>query len=372
VDPNEIIYEVDRDLRITGVNAAFKAFAAANNGLAILSNWRDKSLLENFSGRERLRWQAIYQQLLSGGLPFHVENIMCPSPSQRRNLHCRIVPQFDDQGAVRSLVHTLHVALMPPEPQERSEPDLECMATIAAYRRQIAARKMSAQRFFTESFLEPLEKVGGDLLWSHEWSDGCVDVVIADAMGHGVEAARLAIQLAALLDELCKTREDLSIVVGKLNFELVRSRRELALAAPRAMFATGLYVRLDPLCQTASFCCFGHSGPIFSNAGLVELKGGPPVGILDGPSEANTWPVVSLSFAVHGDRFLIFTDGIIEQFNEAGEMFGYEGLKRVFAETLNLSVSAAVERIVASIKAFRNNAFVKDDQAMLCVQTSAA
>lgn len=372
MDLKEIVYVVDSELRIIEVNDAFERFAAENNGFAILSASPDESLLANFSGRERLRWQAIYEQLLSGVLPFHTEKIMCPSPIHRRTVHCRIVPQFDDLGAVRSLVHTFQVELMPPEPLERGEPDLDYLATIAAYRRQILARKVSALQFSTAQFLAPLEKVGGDLLWSHEWPDGCVDVVIADAMGHGVEAARLASHLVVLLDEGCVAREDISVVVGKLNRELVTGRRDIALGAPRAMFATGLFLRLDPLEQTATFCCFGHFGPIFSKAGLVELKGGPPIGILAEPDVANTWPAVPLSFPDHGDRFLIFTDGITEQFNEAGEMLGYEGLQREFLRTLHLDVGEALEQIVVFIASFRKGALVKDDQAMLCVQSSAA
>jgi serine phosphatase RsbU (regulator of sigma subunit) len=109
----------------------------------------------------------------------------------------------------------------------------------------------------------------------------------------------------------------------------------------------------------------GHEGPIFSRTGEVKIENGPPVGLLE---EMGPWPDNAIDLVEHGTRFLVFSDGIIEQFNIGGEMFGTDGLLRAFRNNLDRPLDDMVRRIVDELGRFRGSALTKDDQTLLALE----
>ena len=75
----------------------------------------------------------------------------------------------------------------------------------------------------------------------------------------------------------------------------------------------------------------------------------------------------ALELSEHGTRFLAFSDGITEQFNAEGDMFGVEGLIASFREHIELPLDEMVTRIVRDLTRFRGTAIVKDDQTLLAL-----
>ena len=74
--------------------------------------------------------------------------------------------------------------------------------------------------------------------------------------------------------------------------------------------------------------------PDLSNSGRVSVPTGFPVGML---SEVEPWPELRLDFQRLGRRFLLCSDGVTEQFNAEGEMFGAQRLERCFLEGRELT-----------------------------------
>jgi sigma-B regulation protein RsbU (phosphoserine phosphatase) len=95
----------------------------------------------------------------------------------------------------------------------------------------------------------------------------------------------------------------------------------------------------------------------------VRVENGPPVGLV----EELEWPESELDLAEHGTRFLVFSDGITEQFNPEGEMFGDDRLVRAFRRHLERPLADMVDRIVEDLNDFRGPALVKDDQTLLAL-----
>jgi serine phosphatase RsbU (regulator of sigma subunit) len=69
----------------------------------------------------------------------------------------------------------------------------------------------------------------------------------------------------------------------------------------------------------------------------------------------------------HGSRVLVFSDGITEQFNDDGEMFGVAGLVKAFQRTIDAPVDEMVRPIIEELRSFRGSAQVKDDQTLLAL-----
>jgi sigma-B regulation protein RsbU (phosphoserine phosphatase) len=285
----------------------------------------------------------------------------------------RIVPHRDETGAVLWLIHhAVRLELKPPTAsglKERLQAlDMDPKLIMAAYRAQVMERLIRPLHFGAAQLVQPLEEVGGDLLWHHEYEDGTTHLVLADVMGHGLEAARLAAKLVLMLDSIAETRRSGAENVATLNRLLLDMPQVSGEPELHPRYATGLYLCLSPDDHYLKVCSFGHSGPIFSKAGHFAVEGGLPIGMME---EEEPWPEETLHLATHGRRFLIFTDGVTEQFNMDGEMFGEAGLEREFHRTLDLPLPRMVEQTSACIDAFRGQALVKDDRALLGLESMA-
>ena len=174
-----------------------------------------------------------------------------------------------------------------------------------------------------------------------------------------IVAGGIAAKMIVLLDELAS----LDLQPGRTAAEL---NRALAKIAPKdgVMFATGLHFRFERNLQRVTCCSFGHDGPIFSRTGPIQIESGFPVGLTE---ENKPWPEKDLDLTEHGKRFLVFSDGITEQFNANGELFGINGLHEAFRKHIDLPLDEMVSRIVKNLTRFRGTALVKDDQTLLAL-----
>jgi serine phosphatase RsbU (regulator of sigma subunit) len=362
LDSEETLYVVDRDLNVVHVNEEWNRFAAENRGGKLLGEGWNRSLLENLSGKEKERWRHIYRLLLDERLPHYQEQFICSSPVERRIYEMRISPRRDEENRVAWLVH--HTVRVDDRGGvvERAAgrlDELEDREKVAReYRRRVVEQPIVIPSFRVAGHVRPVEETGGDLVWHREDPDGTTDLVLADVIGHGTEAGRLATRILVLLDELTTDGPLPGETLGGLSQVLLELAPE-----DRVEYATGLFFRFRPGPEPVIAChSFGHHGPIFSRSGQVRIESGPPVGLVD---RVGTWPENRISLSEHGTRFLIFSDGITEQFNVEGEMFDVAGLLEAFRERLTLPLDEMLRGIVERLDRFRGEALVKDDQTLL-------
>jgi hypothetical protein len=366
---DDLLYVADSDLRVVHVNDGWRSFARQNNGEQVLGEGWNRHVLDNFSGSERTRWQAIYRALLSGQLPHHEEDFICPSPVERRLYHLRITPRHDDEGEVAFLVHhAVRIDAQDPEAED-TLPDLEQAidqeapedVTLRAYRAYIVDQDVRLRHVQEEHAIRPLEDAGGDFLWRREYASGLCDIVMGDAMGHGLDAARTALKVVHTLSEIAAEDRALEDMIQRLN----RSFFDGETKQSDVTFATGLYFRLLPREDSVSVCSFGHNNPIFSESGRLEIEGGMPVGLVPGDG---AYPVVPIELDEHGTRFLTYTDGITEQFDPDGDMFGEDRLEAIFKETLHKSLDEQLKAILRAVESYQGSALTKDDQTLLAIE----
>lgn len=365
VDPNDMLYVADRDLSIVYTNEEWSRFAGANNGARLLGDEWQPRVLDNMSGRERGRWASIYAMLLDGRLPFHEERFNCSSPAQRRIYKLRITPQRDRSGEVAWLVHH---AVPVGEEADRVRALAKALQSVtdspeevaSVYRRHVVERMIDIRGFRLARHLQPVEDVGGDFLWHRQYADSSTDVVHGDAMGHGRAAALLAAKAVLILPAAATAEASPSRVVSEFNRLLVRSLPE-----DEVLFATGLLLRFRPDVKRLKVCAFGHDGVLFSRTGKVPLETGPPVGLAE---ETEEWPETQVDLEEHGNRFLVFSDGITEQFNAGGELFGVDRLLEVFHRTVHLPIEETLRTVLQELETFRGSALIKDDRTLVAIE----
>lgn len=164
----------------------------------------------------------------------------------------------------------------------------------------------------------PLEQVGGDIYQLHLLADGTLRVLVADAVGHGVQAS-LTTMLIVSEYETVKNRPTAGAVLAGLNQAI-----STKYAHARVQFtATCLDFRFDR--AELRHASAAHPSPCVLRDGvLTELPGGGPI---MGLVPAIDYPEFVTEIAP-GDHVLAFSDGCTEVFDDRGQVFGDAGLEK--------------------------------------------
>jgi hypothetical protein len=339
VTADSTLYVADENLRVVYTNDEWRRFAQVNRGAELAGPAWNMHLLENMSGRERERWASIYELLLSGKLSHYEEDFICSSPDERRIYRMRSTPVARDDGSTLLVHHTVRIDDKAEE-REGMRSRLRALDSDPEqiqreYQRRVLAPRVAVPGFRVAQFLRPLGDAGGDILWHRTYEDGATDVVLADAMGHGTEASIHAAKMVMMLESLSAPYRQPQDILASLNRGMLRHRAE-----HESAFASGILFRFQ--------------------------RGSPWVrGIVD---TIPVWPEVELDMTEHGTRFIAFSDGITEQFDALGEMYGTERLIRIFQESRQRDFDAVVPTILEDLDAFRGDALVKDDQTLIAVE----
>ncbi|MEO8377595.1 MAG: PP2C family protein-serine/threonine phosphatase, partial [Candidatus Sumerlaeota bacterium] len=208
--------------------------------------------------------------------------------------------------------------------------------------------------------LRTMEDDCGDGLWSKELGDSRYAFMILDAMGHGPAAAIALGEFVHVIEELPLL--DLQATIAVVNARYMALPHFVTGETP---FVTGLLLVVDESSGTLEAICFGHPGLIFTPTGCHEIPGGAPVGLIEG---CDVWPVRRLLLRALGSRILAYTDGVIEQFNARGSMYGMDNLAQNFASTSWLPLTTSLETILHNMDRWRGGAALMDDQGLLGIE----
>jgi PAS domain S-box-containing protein len=185
-------------------------------------------------------------------------------------------------------------------------------------------------------------------------------LVVADACGHGVGPALIAVQTRAHLR---------SLVCADLELDQVFSRLNQILASD---LDDGLFVTMAVTCIEAStgslvWANAGHPATyVFDASGTIknELPStGLPLGLLaDRPYSVGRGITID-----PGDVVLTFTDGFLEAQNAGGVEFGRDRLCEVVRTSASLSAEEIVQRLHDAVRVFADGQPQNDDlTAVVC------
>jgi sigma-B regulation protein RsbU (phosphoserine phosphatase) len=199
---------------------------------------------------------------------------------------------------------------------------------------------------------------GGDYYDIIELPDNCWGFLIADAEGHSAPAAVLMAMTCALFRSYPGSAADPAAVIHYLNEHLCK------VADPS--FMTALYAFYDANAHTMRVARAGHPLPmVFRNSDQKAIEfpcpGVYPLGIE--PFEIEI-PVTDIKLEP-GDRFLIYTDGLTERFNQEGQTYGEDRLLKPLATDSAHDPQGVITTIMADVEQFAGQLPADDDQALL-------
>jgi serine phosphatase RsbU (regulator of sigma subunit)/pSer/pThr/pTyr-binding forkhead associated (FHA) protein len=200
--------------------------------------------------------------------------------------------------------------------------------------------------------------VGGDYFDVTRVNPHCWSAVVADVSGKGPGAALLA---ALLQGALIAASEEPSVLGRRME----RLNRFLLDRTGGEKYATVFHCLLDRDGRL-SYVNAAHCPPLLARAGvpLAELDAtGMPVGLV----EAARYEVAEARLAP-GDKLVIYTDGVTEAQNAAGEFFGKKKLREIVAASAAESCQAIHDAIQQAVTAFTEGAEQSDDITLLVLE----
>lgn len=204
---------------------------------------------------------------------------------------------------------------------------------------------------------QPAHDVSGDYLGAFKLSETRAALCVADVAGKGFPAALLMSNMQAALKSLSSENISPSDLCTKLN-------RLMCSNTPLRKFVTCFYGDLDVLDRRVTFTNAGHNPPMLmsNNGDCVRLEdGGPVLGAFDGSIYAER--EVQLN---SGDKLLLFTDGVTEARNAAGEEFGEQRLQESLRGFSGRNAAEVRSLILNEVTQFCSNSF-NDDAALMVV-----
>jgi sigma-B regulation protein RsbU (phosphoserine phosphatase) len=267
-------------------------------------------------------------------------------------------PFQPDEVIARVNTHlTIHRLKREVESQkDQLEHELEVVSEV---QRKLLPKKLpEIDGFKLAAHYETSRYAGGDYYDTIEIAEDRWGFLIADAEGHSAPAAVLMAMTCALFRAYSDSANDPAAVLHYLNQHLCK------VADPS--FMTALYAVYDSTQQTMRIARAGQPLPMIYRASekkAFELTnpGVYPLGIEPYQIEI---PVTEVKLR-SGDRFLIYTDGLSERFNAAGETYGEERLLQPLATDNAATPQDVVAAIMGDVERFAGNHPADDDQALL-------
>jgi serine phosphatase RsbU (regulator of sigma subunit) len=207
--------------------------------------------------------------------------------------------------------------------------------------------------------LEPARETSGDFYDVIPLPDGRFGLVVADVADKGMGAALyMALSRTLIRTYATEYPDQPESVLGAANRRILMDTRA-------SMFVTVFYLVLDPVTGLVSYCNAGHNPPYLlhsQNPGEMQLltKTGMALGVI----KDTVWKSAQVSLA-EGDTIVLYTDGITEAQNEAGEFFGEERLLAAVQDCIGYPAAEMEEALLTELDDFAGSAARFDDITLM-------
>jgi sigma-B regulation protein RsbU (phosphoserine phosphatase) len=180
--------------------------------------------------------------------------------------------------------------------------------------------------------------------------------LIADVSGHGVAAALIAAMIKVAMQSIVSCAQEPGEVMRGLNRILVGQLRGQLISAA--------YLLLDTEHGRASYSAAGHPPLLSWRQGRLDRieSNGLLIGVIPEPD----YPVCAFSLT-SGDRFLLYTDGVVEPENAAGQSFGDSKLEEVIRRNQSQSPLELSNQIMAEVRRWQPASMTQQDDITLIV-----
>ena len=198
--------------------------------------------------------------------------------------------------------------------------------------------------------------IGGDVLDAWRAGPDFGWVLIADASGKGIEAARHAAFAQYAIRALAAGARDPADVVTRFN------RLFLETFDDPSVFVVLFLGAFDARTQTLHYASAGHGTAYVRRGTLIERL--PPTGSIVGLDHEEPYETETIALGL-GDVVVLATDGLSEARSADGEMLGDERVEAILRDA-PVDPQALCDLLVASADAYSGG--VQDDLAIIALR----
>jgi sigma-B regulation protein RsbU (phosphoserine phosphatase) len=214
------------------------------------------------------------------------------------------------------------------------------------------------------SHYAPLGLVSGDFFEVLAVSESAVGILIADVMGHGVQAALVTAMMRALIQDHGHLAADPGAFLTVLNNRLTVILEGCQLPT----FVSAFALVADVGAGSLAFANAGHPCPVLLRRGAgkivsLDCEQHSNGGLL-GISRDAGYATGRMELAA-GDRVLLFTDGLFEIQGGGGEILGLPGLAALASSLMAHPGGVFVEELVRAARDFSPNGRFEDDVCLV-------
>ena len=197
----------------------------------------------------------------------------------------------------------------------------------------------SSMNFRVATRYAPVTSVAGDFYDYIIADDQQVGLLIADVSGHGVPAALIASMVKLAAASQRAVAADPCRFMAGMNSALLGNTQN--------QFVTAGYVYLNAESGELRYSAAAHPP-------LLLVRNGGVTPIVENGLMLAAFPFASYSNGIHklqaGDRIVMYTDGLLDASNSAGEFFGKDTLCDLLTKTTQLSPAMVADAIIASVR----------------------
>ena len=199
----------------------------------------------------------------------------------------------------------------------------------------------------------PSRSIGGDFFEYTDMDDGAIGVILGDVAGKGPAAALLTAKIQGLFSAQSGDGSPAS-AMKLVNNGLLKRQID-------ARYATVFFATLTPG-GVLTYCNAGHNPPVVVRpTGVGQLASGSvPVGLFSSATYSDER--IQLE---PGDVLVIYSDGVTEALNLAGDEFGDERLATELMKTRTSPLPDILQGVITAVQTFAGGASQSDDVTVL-------
>lgn len=206
--------------------------------------------------------------------------------------------------------------------------------------------------------MKTAKEVGGDFYDFYFTGPRTIAFLVADVSGKGVPAAMFMMRAKTILKSTAQTGKPLAQVVSETNDVLCEGN-------DANMFVTAWVGELNVETGLVTFVNAGHNPPMVRRGETVSPLGGKP-GLVLGAFSGIPYRSCEIQLTP-GDALYLYTDGITEQPNAVGELFGEARLRQALSSGLNHQ-SDMLTAILKAVQDYADGVEQADDCTQLIIR----
>ncbi|HSF23388.1 MAG TPA: SpoIIE family protein phosphatase [Blastocatellia bacterium] len=238
-----------------------------------------------------------------------------------------------------------------------AEQNQELEDALEIQRRLLPTELPQIEGFQVSAAWRPARAVSGDYFDALRFDESRLALCIADVSGKGMPAALLMSNLQAVVKAFASETVSPSELCTRVN-------RVVSSNTPDDKFITFFYCLLDAKRKRLTYSNAGHNPGVVVRAGgeVLRLDRG---GTVLGPFARCRFEQGEIAVE-SGDRVLLFTDGVTEAGNEAGEEFGEDRLIAMLSENRGIGADHLQRSLMEAVTEFSGGDFKDDATLIVC------